>query len=298
MPGHSFRDYLQLHSVVLAWGFTAILGKLISLPPLDVVVWRTGLAAAGLAIVAMMMSQRLRVSRKTLLVFLATGMVVGLHWILFFLSARLSTASVCLVAMPTVMIWCSLIEPLMDGSRRWRAAELVVGVIIVGAIWLIYHAELAHRLGFTVGLVSAIFAAIFGVWNKQLTSQHPPVVICFWQMVGACLAGLLLRPVFAGQAPMSPSPQDWGWLLVLSLGCTVAAYIGYMDVLRRMSVFTINVVYNMEPVYGIILAALFFGEKERMSPGFYLGAVIIIASVVTLPWINRRLATASTSALP
>ena len=298
MPGHTVRDYLQLHLVVLAWGFTAILGKLITLSPLDVVVWRTGLAALGLVIVAVVMRQSLRVPRRVLLTFIATGMVVGLHWILFFLSARLSTASVCLVAMPTVMIWCSLIEPLMDGSRRWRAAELIIGAIIVGAILLIYHAELKHRLGFTVGLISAVFAAIFGVWNKQLTSKHPPVVICCWQMIGACLIGLMLRPFFVLQTSSMPSLADLGWLLVLSLGCTVAAYIGYMDVLRRMSVFTINVVYNLEPVYGIMLAALFFGEKERMSAGFYLGALIIMASVLALPWINRRLNAASTSALP
>ncbi len=95
-----------------------------------------------------------------------------------------------------------------------------------------------------------------------------------------------------------PSASDLGWLLVLSLVCTVGAYIGYMDVLRRLSVFTINVVYNMEPVYGIILAALFFGDKERMSTGFYLGGVIIMFAVFSLPWINRRLNAASSSALP
>ena len=298
MPHHRMRDYLQLHLVVLAWGFTAILGKLITMSPLDVVVWRTGGAAAGLALIASMMRHPLRLPPRTLLVLIATGMIVGLHWILFFLSARLSTASVCLVAMPTVMIWGSLIEPLVDGSRRWRVAELLVGVVIVAAIWLIYRTELSHRLGFTVGLASAFLAAVFGVWNKQLTGQHAPAVICCWQMVGACLSGLLLRPFFTVPTSFMPSASDLGWLLVLSLVCTVGAYIGYMDVLRRLSVFTINVVYNMEPVYGIILAALFFGDKERMSTGFYLGGVIIMFAVFSLPWINRRLNAASSSALP
>jgi len=288
MPSRSIRDYIQLHLVVLAWGFTAILGKLITLSPLDVVIWRTGIAALGLAAIAIMRGQSLKVLPRAWLVFLGTGAVVGLHWIMFFLSARLSTASVCLVAMPTVMVWGSLVEPIMDGSRRWRAAELTVGAIIVAAIWIIYRAELAHRLGFTVGLVAALLAAIFGVWNKQLTSNHPPAVICCWQMVGACVAGLMLRPFIGASPSFLPSSADFGWLLILALVCTVAAYIGYMDVLRRMSVFTINVVYNMEPVYGILLAALFFGEKERMSPGFYLGGVIIMASVLALPWINRR----------
>ena len=298
MPGPSFRDYLQLHLVVLAWGFTAILGKLISLPPPDVVVWRTGLSAAALAIVALASARSLRVPLREALVLLGTGAVVGFHWILFFLAARMSSASVSLVALPTVMIWCSLIEPLVDGSRRWRRSELIAGVVVVGAVWLIYHAELAHWAGFTVGLASALLAAIFGVWNKQLTGKHPPQVICWWQMIGACGAALAVHPFFGTSAGLVPHGSDVGWLLVLSLVCTVAAYIGYMDVLRRMSVFTVNVIYNLEPVYGILLAALFFGDKERMSTGFYVGALIIIASVLVLPRLGRQSVSASTSALP
>ena len=288
MPSSSFRDYIQLHLVVLAWGFTAILGKLITLSALDVVVWRTGIAAVGLAAVAVMRGQSLKVSPHVWLVFVGTGAVVGLHWIMFFLSARLSTASVCLVAMPTVMVWGSLIEPLLDGSRRWRSVELIAGTIIVAALCIIYHAELQHRLGFAVGIVAALLAAIFGIWNKQFASKHPPDVICCWQMVGACLGALVLRPFVGSSTSLLPSAQDFIWLMLLALVCTVAAYIGYMDVLRRLSVFTVNVVYNMEPIYGILLAALFFGDKERMSPGFYLGGVIIMASVLALPWINRR----------
>ena len=282
------RDMLQLHLVVLAWGFTAILGKLITLPPVEVTVWRTAMAAAGLALIAIVTGIPLRVPRRAALQFLGTGLIVGWHWMLFFLSARLSTASVCLAAMPTIMVWCSLIEPLMNGTRRWSKAELLTGMVMVGAVWLIYEFEFRHWLGFTVGLASAFFAAIFAVINKFHTAHHPPVILCGYQMVGACVACALLLPFFTADRPALPSASNFLWLLVLSQVCTVGAYIGYLDVLRRMSVFTVNVVYNMEPVYGIVLAALVFGDRERMSGGFYLGTGIIVAIVTVMPLVQRR----------
>jgi drug/metabolite transporter (DMT)-like permease len=282
------RDMLQLHLVVLAWGLTAILGKLITLPPVEVTVWRTALAASGLAVIAWIIGLSLRVPGRVMLQLFGTGVLIGWHWASFFLSARLSTASVCLAAMPTIMIWCSLIEPLMNGSRRWSKAELLTGAVMVGAVWIIYQFEFRHWLGFTVGLASALIAAVFSVINKFLTEKHPPVTICCYQMIGACVACLLLLPLASAQLPALPSTTDFLWLLVLSQVCTVGAYLGYLDVLRRMSVFTVNVVYNMEPVYGIILAALIFGDKEHMSGGFYLGAGIIIVIVTVMPWLQRR----------
>lgn len=296
--GGPLRDYLELNLVVLAWGFTAILGKLIALPAVEVTAWRTALAAAGLAVVARLLGVSLRVPRRAALVFLGTGLLVGWHWILFFLSAKLSTASVCLAAMPTVMLWCSLIEPLANGTRRWSLGELATGLVIVGAVWLIYRFEFRHWLGFTVGLASSLIGAVFAVINKFLAEKHSPVVICGWQMIGACAACLPVLPFLGGGIPALPSVTDLFWLLVLSQVCTVAAYVGYLHVLRRLSVFTVNVVYNLEPVYGIVLAALIFGETERMSGAFYLGAGILIASVVALPFVNRWVAGTDARAAP
>lgn len=281
------RDMLQLHLVVLAWGFTAILGKLITLTAVEVTVWRTGLAAAGLGVVGWFGRIRTRLSPGTVAAFLGTGLLIGWHWMLFFLSARLGNASVSLAAMPTVMIWCSLIEPIFDGTRRWSRGELGVGAVMVGAVWLIYRVEFAHWAGFTVGLISAFLAALFAVINKSFVGKHPPVVICGFQMVGACVACLPFLPV-SGSAITWPSGADLLWLLLLSQICTVGAYIGYLDVLRRLSVFTINVVYNLEPVYGILLAALILGDTERMSAGFYLGAGIIMTVVLTFSRFRKK----------
>jgi drug/metabolite transporter (DMT)-like permease len=166
--------------------------------------------------------------------------------------------------------------------------ELVTGVVMVAAVWIIYQFEFKHWLGFTVGLASAFLASLFTVINKFLAGKHAPVIVCGYQMVGACLACVALMPLLSSTKPSLPSVSDFLWLLVLSQVCTVGAYIGYLDVLRRMSIFTVNVVYNMEPVYGIVLAALIFGEKERMSGGFYLGAGIIIAIVMVMPWVQGK----------
>lgn len=289
MPRCETRDYIQLHLVVLAWGLTAILGKLILLPPVDVVVGRTCLAAVGFACLARFSGRSLRIQPSLMLGMLAVGVILGLHWVLFFWSARLATASVCLAAMPTSMLWCSLIEPLIDGTRRWRLSELIVGIVMVGAVWLIYEFEFRHWLGFSVAIGAAILAAFFAVFSKQqVAGDIHWSVIGFHQMAGACLAALIARP-FLEQSPFPdlPDARSALWLGVLALVCTVAAYAGFMDVLRRVSVFTVNVVYNMEPVYGIVLAALVFGKAEFMSAGFYLGAGIIIAVVLSLPWIRR-----------
>ena len=288
-PASTWRDYLQIHVVVLVWSLTAIVGKLISLPALDMVIWRTGIAALGYLLIARAMRCAIVVDRATLLRLLGVGALIGWHWVLFFASARLGTASMCLAAMPTIMLWSSLFEPLVDGTRRWRFTELLVGVVMVGAVWLIYRVEFRYSWGFTVGLMSAAFAAAFTVLNKQLVPRHPFSVLLIWEMAGACAVCLLTLPFVEGRwLPLLPSARDGGWLLVLALVCTVAAYAGYIDALRRLSVFTINVIYNLEPVYGIVLAALVFGGSELMSLGFYLGTAIIVGSVVALPFLRRE----------
>lgn len=281
------RDYFKLHLVIATWGFTAILGKLITLPPTEVVLWRTALATFGFACVAKVCGRSLHLPTREKVWMLSLGGLLGLHWILFFLSARMATASVSLVAMPTAMIWCSLIEPWIDGSRRWRPLELIVGLLMVIAVWMIYEVELTVSAGFTVALLAALLAAIFTVINKQIVATCHFSVIGTYQMAGACIVSGIAW-FYLESAPISlPSTENFLWLFLLSSLCTVWAYIGYMEALQRMSVFTVNVIYNLEPVYGIILAATIFGSQEYMSRGFYFGAALIIGSVFMVPWFER-----------
>lgn len=289
--GHSWRDWAQVHLVVLAWGVTGVIGKLILLPATEVVVWRTALAVMGFAALAQWLGVSLRVAPAMMLRLLGIGMLVGAHWILFFLSARLSNVSVSMVALPTIMLWCALLEPLFDRNRRISKLELVTGLIMIGAVWLIFRAEFSRGLGFAVGLASAFVASLFIVMNKDLVVRHHFAVVSFYEMIGACMASILAVTLFA-RTPAAwhlPAANDFLWLFVLAMVCTVGAYGGYMDILSRMSVFTINVIYNLEPVYGIVLAALIFGSTELMSSGFYLGTAIIMGTVIVLPLLQRRL---------
>lgn len=291
--GHSWRDWTQVHLVVLAWGVTGVIGKLILLPATEVVVWRTSFAVIGFAALAQWLGISLRVTPAVMLRLLGIGLLVGIHWILFFLSARLSNVSVSMVALPTIMLWCALLEPLFDRKRRISKLEIVTGLIMIGAVWLIFRAEFSRGIGFAVGLAAAFVASLFVVMNKGFVLRHHFAVVSFYEMIGACLASLIAVPLFAGTDVVwhLPGASDFLWLFVLSMVCTVGAYGGYMDILSRMSVFTINVIYNLEPVYGIVLAALIFGSTELMSSGFYIGTIIIIGTVVVLPLLQRRLRT-------
>ena len=281
------RDYLKLHLVVVAWGFTAILGKLIDMPAVEMLVWRTVLAALGFWLVARWQKVSLQLTAAQAGRMLLLGGLLGAHWILFFISARLSTASVCLAAMPTAMVWCSLIEPWINGTRRWRPLELIVGAVIVGAVWLIYEVEFRYWLGFSVGLAAALLAAFFSVISKQIVARTHYAVMGTYQMSGAALVSVIGWLWLEKGHVTTPGWDDVLWLLLFASICTVWAYAGYMEVLRRLSMFTVNVIYNMEPIYGILLAALVFGSEEFMSSGFYLGAAIIIGSVLLVPWLEK-----------
>jgi drug/metabolite transporter (DMT)-like permease len=187
------RNHLLLQLVVLGWAFTAILGKLIQLPVLDMIVWRAGLASLGFAAVAWWLGQPLRISRAQALRLIAMGAVMGLHWVLFFHAGRISTASVSLAALPTLMIWCSVLEPLLDRSKSLQRGELVVGVVIVAAVWLIYQVEFRFAWGFTLSLLSVGLAALFAVVNRRWSAgNHFSTLLAFlfWRAAGSslCLA--------------------------------------------------------------------------------------------------------------
>jgi drug/metabolite transporter (DMT)-like permease len=209
--------------------------------------------------------------------------------VLFFLSARLATASVSLAAMPTMLIWCTLMEPFVNGTRHWSRVELILGIVIIAAVWMIYAVELKHWFGFTIGIVSALIASVYAIFNKQVVARYHFATLCAWQLGGACVAAWVLLPFVSGTAlPEMPGARDLGWIVLFAIGCTVLPYAAFVYVMKRMSVFTVNVVYNLEPLYGMALATLIFGVKEQMTPGFYAGAAIIIASVLAVPWLQRR----------
>ncbi|WP_080057043.1 DMT family transporter [Spirosoma aerolatum] len=294
----TFTDYLQLHFIVLIWGFTAILGKLLA--PLDasgVVLFRTVLAVVGMGLVLLGRRQNLNVASTDYWRLLATGGLIGLHWVLFFLAARLANVSVCLAGMATSSLWASVLEPLVL-RRRVRPIEVVLGAVVMLGLYLIFRFEFDKVVGLTVAVLSAMLSSLFTIINSRFTQRYNALVISFYEMIGASVAalGLWLLVQWTASVDTSASVQyvpestwQWLWLLVLSLVCTVYAYSIGVSLLRKFSPYMAVLTVNLEPVYGILLAVLIFGDTERMTLGFYGGTLVILAAVLAYPFLNSRL---------
>ncbi len=288
------RHYAQLHFIVLLWGFTAILGLLIKIPAVELVFYRTLLSFLGLFILLYARKDLVNPGGLNSLKFLSTGILFSAHWIFFFEAARVSNASVTLVGMSTVTLWTALLGPLIT-KQRLKIFEVILGAFIVLGIYVVFKADMTYKAGLIMAIISAICAAIFMLINSGFTRQHNHFVIMSYEMLGACITTALFLPFYkifladGGKLQMIPSGPDWVYILVLALVCTVYAYSTSIKLMKKFSPYTINLVVNMEPVYGILMALAIFGDKEKMTYSFYLGALIIMAAVFFYPVLNRMM---------
>ena len=285
----TFKDYLLLHFIVLIWGVTSILGLLISLPSLELVFYRTLLAAIGVAVLMGIRKESLRVAPMDLLKIVGVGVLISLHWIFFFWSAKVSTASVCLAGMATTSLWTSFLDPLIN-KKRIKPFEVALGLLVISGLLVIFQFENGYWLGLFMALAAAFLSALFSILNGRLTFRYSPYQITFYEMAAASLLALLFLPLYSyidGSAiQWDWKGMDWFWLLILAGICTVYAFSVSVELMKRLPVFSINLTINLEPVYGILLAVLIFGEKEKMTQEFYLGTGIIFVSVLIYPVIN------------
>lgn len=283
------RDFLQLHFIVLLFGFTAVLGKLITIDAMELVAWRMGLAALGMAVLLFFIKPSFNIPQKTLLQIIGTGVIVAIHWIFFFLAVKVSNVSVTLGCMASGTLFTSILEPLFEKRKIWWV-EVVIGLVIIFGLYIITQFAFNYYLGIAYALFSAFMAVLFGVINKQFVKNHHPLVISFTEMVTGSIA-IVIFAFLAGInfTPISEIPNsDWQWLLVLAWICTAYAFLGIVHLLKRLSAYSVSLAINLEPVYGIILAYLIFGESEKMDTGFYLGAIIILLAVSLYPILERK----------
>ncbi|MCU0338987.1 MAG: DMT family transporter [Spirosomaceae bacterium] len=290
-PKPSFTDYLHLHFLVMIWGFTAILGKLISpdLSRMALTFFRTLLAAAGLLVVLWLRKEWKTVAPKERYQMLGVGVIMGVHWLTFFASAHVSSASVCLAGMSTTALWTAVLEPIV-AKRRMSALEIGLSLMVIVGLYIIFRFEFDQALGLGLALLSAFLAAVFTIANSRFVKNHHALLITFYEMNGGTLAmliGLLGLSLTTGLSPkeIAPQPMDWFWIGVLALVCTVYAYSAGIFLLRKISPFAFNLTVNMEPVYGILLAYLIL--HERMTTGFYLGAGVILLAVIAHPLLKN-----------
>lgn len=283
------KNVLILHVTVLIWGFTGVLGSLISISASHLVWYRVIIAALSLFVYFLFAGKSMRVTPQHLFQFLAVGGLVGLHWVLFFHSIKISTVSVTLVTLSSTTLFTAILEPIIN-RKKISLADIGIGLIIIVGIYLIFKFEFQYMWGIIFGLACAFCASIFSILNARMVKKSSATIITFYEMLGAFLwvsLYMLLQNDFS--ISFSLSTADWFYLLLLGVVCTAVAYVFGVSVMKELSAFTVALTTNMEPVYGIILALLIFGHKETMSMGFYAGAIIVLGAVFLYPYVKTKI---------
>ncbi len=285
------RAYLYLHFCVFIWGFTAVLGKLISLQALPLVWWRVLLCSATLALI-LPRKQIFALGWPMFRRLFGIGILVGIHWLCFYGAIKIANASIAVASMATTSFFSALTEPLLLKQKiKWY--ELALGIFILpGMALVVGNIDWTMRVGFAVGILGAFLAAVFTALNKKIIDSHPPppMVISFVELFAGLAVTSLALPFALARAPeltVLPAGFDWLWLLVLAWVCTLLPYYLTLQAMRYISAFSTNLTINLEPVYGVLLAALVFREDKDLSPGFYVGVVIILIAVFGHPLVKK-----------
>ena len=284
------KALLQIHFCVLLWGFTAILGKLISLPALELVWWRMLVVVAVLLAWPPLWRELRAVPARTLAAFAGIGVVVALHWLTFYGAIKLANASVAATTMAVAPLFLALIEPRI-ARRPFDARELVVGLVALpGVVLVVGGTPAGMQLGLAVGVVSAFLVAIFGALNKRYVERASPLLVTGVELGAGTAFLTVVALAWDGQGPWLavPGPRDAWLLLALSLGCTLLPFALALRALRHTSAFMAQLAVSLEPVYAIVLAILLLGEQRELTPWFYLGVAVILGAVFAHTWMKLR----------
>jgi drug/metabolite transporter (DMT)-like permease len=284
------KNLLILHFTVFIWGFTGILGQLISISAVYLVWYRVLIATVSLFLYFKFNKTAFKISSNTILKLMFTGALVGGHWILFFASIKLSTIPMALVCLSSITLFTAIFEPLINKTRISKM-EIVAGILIIIGIVLIFKFESKYTKGIIAGLTSAILASLFSIINSRFVKKLDAPVIAFYELSGAWLWITIYLFASGGMANLViPKLSDIGYLMILGTVCTSLAYVAGVSVMREISAFKVALVTNLEPVYGIIMSFLFFGDMNKMSIGFWVGSVILLSTVFLFPVAQKQVA--------
>jgi drug/metabolite transporter (DMT)-like permease len=281
MQNDNIKSYLHLHLIVFIWGFTAILGALISLDALPLVWFRMIFAVGFISIYVYFKKISLKISTKTFIQFVFAGLIIALHWFTFFHAIKISNISITLACLSTGAFFVSLLEPILYG-KKIVFYEVFFGLLVVAGLYIIFDVEANYFWGMLTALTSAFLSALFAIINSKFIKTHDATVISFYELSGGVVFFtflLLVSHSFSSDFFML-SPKDFMYLMVLSSVCTAYAFIASTSVMKFLSPYTVMLTINLEPIYGIILAVLIFEEKEEMCFEFYIGAFVILFTVL------------------
>jgi len=286
-------DYLKLHFIVFLWGFSAILGKLVTIPAFEMVFYRSILAALGMGILMLAVKGTFFVTRLELLKLILIGFIVALHWVAFFGSARVSNVSVSLVGFATNSLWTAFLEPWLNRSRV-KKFELLLGMVVIFGLYIIFSFDFQYKLGLFLGIVAGFTSALFSVLTSKMVHRVSSYTITFYEMIGVFIALTLFLPVYKmtwaenGLLQLVPRPMDWVYIALLAGVCSIYAFSSAVELMKKISVFMIQLTLNLEPIYGIIMAVIIFGTQEKMGLNFYVGTLIILSAVILYPFLRKR----------
>lgn len=281
MPSDNLKSYLHLHFIVFIWGFTAVLGALIRLDAVPLVWYRMSIASIFIIIYIAFKKISFKVPLKVFIGFLFAGLIITAHWLTFFKAIKVSNISVTLACLSTGAFFTSLLEPLVHG-KKIILYEVLFGVMVIIGLGIIFKVESNYIQGILFALSSAFLSALFSVINSKYAKIYNPSIISFYEI----LAGVFFLSIYLlftnsfNAAFFTIRASDWMCLAVLSSICTAYAFIASVKVMKYLSPYTVMLTINLEPIYGIILAVIVFSEKEKMSFEFYIGAFIILSTVI------------------
>ena len=275
-----YKYHIWLHIIVLIFGFTGILGKLISVDSYLLVWYRVGIALIAILGYFAITKHSLKVDMKQLRYILLTGVVIAVHWVTFFEAIKQSNVSVALVCFSSSTLFTSLIEPLYF-KRKVKLYEIIFGLVIIIGLYFIFSFEFKYLVGMILSVVSAALASWFTVLNGILIKETNAKTISFYELLGAfvVVSVYLFVTTKADVSRFVLSGEDLKWLIILGTICTAFAFIVSVEVMKKISPYTVTISVNLEPIYSIILALLIWPESETMSFGFYMGTIIVIATI-------------------
>lgn len=280
-----------MHIAVFLAGFTAILGKLITLNEGLLVWFRLLITVSTLAIMLYYQKRIKTIPWGDMLKIFGVGVIVALHWVTFYGSVKYGNVSVALVCFSATGFFTAFFEPMIL-RRKLSVIEIGLGMMAIAGIYIIFDFHPQYKLGIIFGILSAMGSALFPIFNKRLLVVYEPQTLTLYELGGGLLALTVLVPLYLQKFPASyyvPTATDWLWLFVLAWLCTVLSFDLQLNALKKVSAFTANLTYNLEPVYGIILAFIFFKENENLHREFYLGVLLILLAVVLQMWrISRQ----------
>lgn len=284
------KSYLVLHFAVILAGFTGIFGKLISLNEGLLVWYRVFFSTIILWLVLKLFKVKTDIKLNEKFNISKIGMFITVHWVFFYASIKYSNISVGVVCYCLTSFFTAIFAPLIN-RYRFNLSEILLSLLTLFGIALIFHFDSSYQLGIGLGVISSAFAALYTVYNERLVKVYDSRLINYYQMLGGTVGLGVLLPIYLHFFPVEtiiPSLKDIGYLILLASFCTVGLYVLFAESLKRISAFTVNLSFNLEPVYAIILAFIFFNEGKELNLSFYIGLAFVMTSVVLQTVISMR----------